>query len=109
MRKIHAIDGTRAENPRSRRGLTRPGTFRLPYAAVPYFWSDQFDAKMRFVGVANAAEDIRVEEASPDVLVALFGRDGLLRGALCVNAPRKLARYRQAIADRVPWRGVTRR
>jgi NADPH-dependent 2,4-dienoyl-CoA reductase/sulfur reductase-like enzyme len=82
------------------------GIAEQPYASVPYFWSDQFDAKMRFVGVANAAQDIRVEEAGPDVLVALFGRDGLLRGALCVNAPRKLARYRQAIADRVPWPDV---
>jgi NADPH-dependent 2,4-dienoyl-CoA reductase/sulfur reductase-like enzyme len=76
------------------------------YAPVPYFWSDQFDAKMRFVGVANAAEDIHVDQVGPDVLVALFGRDGLLRGALCVNAPRKLAQYRQAIVDRVPWRDV---
>jgi NADPH-dependent 2,4-dienoyl-CoA reductase/sulfur reductase-like enzyme len=82
------------------------GIAEQPYAAVPYFWSDQFDAKMRFVGVANAAQDVHVDEAGPDVLVALFGRDGLLRGALCVNAPRKLARYRQAIADRVAWHDV---
>ena len=83
------------------------GVAEQPYAAVPYFWSDQFDAKMRFVGVANAAQDVHIDEAGPDVLVALFGRDGLLRGALCVNAPRKLARYRQAIADRVPWRDIS--
>ena len=82
------------------------GIAEQSYAAVPYFWSDQFDAKMRFVGVANAAQDVHVAEAGPDVLVALFGRDGLLRGALCVNAPRKLAGYRQAIADRVAWSDV---
>lgn len=82
------------------------GIAEEPYAAVPYFWSDQFDAKMRFVGVANAAQDIHIDEAGPDVLVALFGRDDLLRGALCVNAPRKLVQYRQAIVDRVPWHDV---
>lgn len=74
-----------------------------PYDGVPYFWSDQFDARIRFVGRANAAEHVRVEQADDGQLVVLYGRDALLRGALCVNAPRRLAVYRQAIAERVPW------
>ena len=32
-------------------------------AVVPYFWSDQFEAKMRFVGRSNAASDVRVVES----------------------------------------------
>ncbi|MEH0553976.1 NAD(P)/FAD-dependent oxidoreductase [Streptomyces sp. B21-101] len=78
------------------------------YASVPYFWSDQFDAKMRFVGRANAAEDVHIERSDDASLVALFGRDGVIRGALCVNAPRQLALYRKAILDRVPWGDVAR-
>lgn len=75
-------------------------------AVVPYFWSDQFEARMRFVGRSNAASDVRVVESSDRRLVALFGRDGKIRGALCVNAPRQLALYRKAIEDQVPWRDV---
>ncbi|MEV4098734.1 FAD-dependent oxidoreductase [Nonomuraea sp. NPDC049649] len=77
-----------------------------PYIAVPYFWSDQFDVKMRFVGRANAAEQIHVERADTSSMVALFGRDGVIRGALCVNAPRQLALYRKAISDGTPWQDV---
>jgi NADPH-dependent 2,4-dienoyl-CoA reductase/sulfur reductase-like enzyme len=76
------------------------------FASVPYFWSDQFDAKIRFVGRANAAEEVRVTRIGDASMVALFGRDGVLRGALCVNAPRQLARYRKAIQDQVPWGDV---
>lgn len=76
------------------------------YAPVPYFWSDQFDAKMRFVGRANAAEQIHVVRSSDTSLVALFGRDGVIRGALCVNAARQLALYRKAILDQVTWGDV---
>jgi NADPH-dependent 2,4-dienoyl-CoA reductase/sulfur reductase-like enzyme len=77
-----------------------------PYRAVPYFWSDQFDAKMRFVGRANAAEQIHIERDDDKAMVALFRRDGVLAGALCVNAPRQLALYRKAILDRTPWADV---
>ncbi|HEY9521779.1 MAG TPA: FAD-dependent oxidoreductase [Thermopolyspora sp.] len=76
------------------------------YSPVPYFWSDQFDAKMRFVGRANAAERVYVERDDGKAMVALFGRDGVIVGALCVNAPRQLALHRKAIIDGVPWQDV---
>ncbi|MGH9110336.1 MAG: NAD(P)/FAD-dependent oxidoreductase [Acidimicrobiales bacterium] len=77
-----------------------------PYADVPYFWSDQFSAKMRFVGRANAAERVRVQRSDDKSLVVLFGRDGVTSGALCINATRELVTYRRAIADRVAWGDV---
>lgn len=70
------------------------------YATVPYFWSDQFDAKIRFVGRANGAEQVHVETVSDDSLVAVFGRNGVQVGALCVNATSALARHRAAIAEK---------
>jgi len=75
-------------------------------AVVPYFWSDQFAARMRFVGRSNAASDVRVVESSDRRLVAVFGRDDKIRGALCVNAPRQLALYRKAIENQVQWGDV---
>lgn len=75
---------------------------RDSYQSIPYFWTDQFSAKARFVGRADATDDIIVERG-PDSAVFLFGRAGRLRGALCVNAPRRLARCRLAIRDRMSW------
>ncbi|MGY1887592.1 NAD(P)/FAD-dependent oxidoreductase, partial [Blastococcus sp. SYSU DS0753] len=70
------------------------------YAPVPYFWSDQFDAKMRFVGRTNGAEQVHVESLSEDSLVAVFGRHDVQVGALCINAPARLPDHRAAIARR---------
>ena len=76
---------------------------RDPFASVPYFWTDQHDKKMRFVGRTAGATDIRIEEMSDDKLVATLGRDGLLIGALTVCAPRQLAKYKVAIQNHTPW------
>lgn len=78
------------------------------YAPVPYFWSDQFSAKMRFVGRANPTDQLHLVRSGDTSMVALFGRDGVVRGALCVNAPRQLALYRKAIFDQVPWGDVVK-
>ncbi len=74
-----------------------------PFAPVPYFWSDQFDAMIRFVGHADAYDQIEVVPVSDRELVALYGRAGIVRGALCVNAPRALARCQRAIRGRLAW------
>lgn len=71
-----------------------------PYAPVPYFWSDQFEARIRFVGDARAADDVRVVRHDERALVAVYGRGGTVRAALCVNSPRDLAAYRRHVADR---------
>lgn len=68
------------------------------YAPVPYFWSDQFDARMRLVGRTNGATQVRVEAMTEDALRVVFGRGGTCVGALCVNATAHLPAYRAAIA-----------
>lgn len=76
------------------------------FAPVPYFWSDQFDGMIRFVGRADGAEATATKQLSERSMVTLFGRGGVIRGALCINAPRQLVRYRQAIEQRAPWAEV---
>lgn len=78
----------------------------VPFASVPYFWSDQHDTKMRFVGRAAGATDIRVESATEDKLVVAYGRNGVLVGALCVGAPRLIGSYKAAIQNHQPWDGA---
>lgn len=85
------------------------GAVAEPYSSAPYFWSDQFTAKMRFVGRSNAAQHVVVQQSDEGSIVVLYGRDGLVRGALCVNATRRLIALQQAIADRTPWDEVVAR
>ena len=68
-----------------------------PYSPVPYFWSDQYEAKARFVGTVSGYDQMSFDIPKAGAFVALYGRAGRLVGALCVNLPRRLADYRQAI------------
>ncbi|GHE88738.1 ferredoxin reductase [Amycolatopsis deserti] len=74
-----------------------------PYTHVPYFWSDQFGEKIHSVGITSDADVSAVRRLDANGISVVFGRHGVVRGALCVNAPRDVARYRQAIRDRTPW------
>ncbi|MFK4548105.1 NADPH-dependent 2,4-dienoyl-CoA reductase/sulfur reductase-like enzyme [Streptomyces tendae] len=79
---------------------------RRPFESVPFFWSYQYDARLRCVGRPSAEDEVAVLTENDRCLVAVFGRNGLLSGAVCVNAPRQLAALRQAVADRVPFPDV---
>jgi len=79
---------------------------RRPFESVPFFWTDQFDAKLRCVGRPGAADDVEILTENDTTLVAVYGRRGLLSGAVCVNAPRQLATLRQAVAARTPFAEV---
>jgi NADPH-dependent 2,4-dienoyl-CoA reductase/sulfur reductase-like enzyme len=72
-----------------------------PLASVPYFWSDQYDAKVQFAGKIAPGDTLEVVEGSVEEknLVALYGRAGKLRGVLTVNKPAALIRNRKAIAE----------
>ena len=81
------------------------GAGAVPFAPVPYFWSDQYDAKIQFVGVAAPDDEVRVVHGSVAErrFVALYGRAGRLVGALAVSRPRLLMAYRRLIADQASW------
>ena len=80
---------------------------RTPFSSVPFFWTDQFDAKLRCVGRPNVADDVQMLAQNGTQLVAAFSRDGHISGAVCVNAPREMAMLRRAIADRTPISEIT--
>jgi NADPH-dependent 2,4-dienoyl-CoA reductase/sulfur reductase-like enzyme len=78
---------------------------RERFMPVPYFWSDQYDVKIQFVGTCAADDELEVFEGSLEdrKFVAGFGRGGRLVGALALSMPRQLMRYRVAIAERSPF------
>lgn len=75
-----------------------------PYQAIPFFWSDQFDARIQFLGRSSSDDDVDVAYGSVDEakFVALYSRDGVLRGALGVSSPRVLMPLRALLLERAP-------
>jgi len=80
------------------------GETPTPYESVPFFWSDQFDSRIQFVGRAHGGDEIHVfaGDLSGD-FAALYGFAGRLRGVLAVNMPRLVMPFRALIAAHATW------
>ncbi|MBL0886543.1 NAD(P)/FAD-dependent oxidoreductase [Myceligenerans indicum] len=72
-----------------------------PYSPVPYFWTDQYDAKVMVHGVVPAGAEAEVVDG--DVasrrFVALFRSHGVARGVLGWNMPKQTRLHRREVAD----------
>jgi NADPH-dependent 2,4-dienoyl-CoA reductase/sulfur reductase-like enzyme len=75
------------------------------FAPVPFFWSDQYKAKIQFAGRAAPDDEMQVVHGSTDErrFVALYGRAGRLTGALAFNRARLLMGYRKQLEEGVSW------
>lgn len=75
-----------------------------PFAPVPFFWSDQFDSRIQFVGRAHGDDEVRVIAGDLDgKFAALYGSGGRLRGVLGVSMPKVVMPYRTLLAERATW------
>jgi 3-phenylpropionate/trans-cinnamate dioxygenase ferredoxin reductase subunit len=74
-----------------------------PYAPVPFFWSDQYELTLQYVGHASGRDGVvfRGDVASRKFLV-FYLRDGYVRAALGINRHREVSAARKLIRDRVP-------
>jgi NADPH-dependent 2,4-dienoyl-CoA reductase/sulfur reductase-like enzyme len=88
----------------AKRLLAGPGE-AVDFAPVPYFWSDQYDAKIQFLGRCCPTDEVQIVDGSIDErrFVALFGRDGRLIGALAFSRPRLLMAYRKLLAAKTSF------
>jgi NADPH-dependent 2,4-dienoyl-CoA reductase/sulfur reductase-like enzyme len=82
----HAID------PASARGLS----------SVPYFWSDWYDHRIQFVGTPRS-DEVKVVSAATNGFTAIYRRGDRIVGALTVDRPREIMKFRKRIADRGTW------
>ena len=79
-----------------------------PYAPVPFFWSDQYDRRIQFLGRAAADDEVLVVSGSIEErsFVVLYGRDGLLHGVLGQNLPRLVMKFRPLLSRRATWQAA---
>lgn len=71
-----------------------------PYAAVPFFWSDQFTSRIQFLGRGTNATDIRIVAGNPDegkFAAAYFANDRLI-AVLGVSMPKAVMPARALLA-----------
>ncbi|MFG2937099.1 NAD(P)/FAD-dependent oxidoreductase [Streptomyces sp. NPDC048282] len=72
-----------------------------PYAPVPYFWTDQFDAKLQVHGFLPPEAEVEVVEGDLTArrFVARYRLDGVVTGVLGWNMPKQARMRRQEIVD----------
>ncbi|MFJ8600015.1 NAD(P)/FAD-dependent oxidoreductase [Streptomyces shenzhenensis] len=77
-----------------------------PFAPVPYFWSDQYDMKIRAYGHLRGHDEVRIAEGGVGErkFTAVYRTGDWLSGVLSVGMPPKSIRpWQRAVATRTPW------
>jgi NADPH-dependent 2,4-dienoyl-CoA reductase/sulfur reductase-like enzyme len=74
---------------------------RALMAAVPTFWSDQYDVKIKSAGLLTLADSFTVIDEDPErpSLVVEAHRDGRLVGAVVFNRNRTIIQYQRRLAE----------
>ncbi len=75
---------------------TGPGPGALD---LPYFWSDQYGARIQFAGTADGADSVEMVAGDPagHTFLAVYYRAGEAVAVLGVNQPRLFTRWRKAL------------
>lgn len=84
--------------------LAGPGA-SASFSSVPYFWSDQYDRRIQFIGGGPPHDEIVVVDGSlaDRRLTALYRRGDRLVACLALNQPRALIKYRKLLAAGESW------
>ena len=71
-----------------------------PYAAHPWFWSDQYDIKLQIAGLNQGYDEvlIRGDSSKGRSFVAWYLQSGQLIAADCVNRPKEFVVARQLLS-----------
>jgi NADPH-dependent 2,4-dienoyl-CoA reductase/sulfur reductase-like enzyme len=71
-----------------------------PFSPIPFFWTDQYDARVQVWGFvpAHTTEELSEGDADGDSFIVTFREDGRPVGALGWNAAPRLRVYREQIA-----------
>jgi len=81
------------------------GPAAVPFAPVPWFWSDQYDRKIQLAGRAGPDDVVEVVSGSVEErrFVAFYGRGGRVVGVLGMSQPAKVMRWRALVEAGAAW------
>jgi NADPH-dependent 2,4-dienoyl-CoA reductase/sulfur reductase-like enzyme len=99
LRIEHWTNAVEQADAAAARLLDGPGA--APFAPIPFVWSDQYDLKIQAAGRIAPDDEVFIAHGSLDErrFVALFGRKGMLSGALAINRVRQLMGYRRMMRE----------
>jgi NADPH-dependent 2,4-dienoyl-CoA reductase/sulfur reductase-like enzyme len=109
---VARVGGTRAEHWTSATEQPRVAVTNLlagrtveSLRPVPYFWSDQYGARVQFAGRRQKGDTVRITEGgiadgapAEDGFLARYERDGRTTAVLSVDRPRPFMRARRELA-----------
>ena len=76
---------------------------REPYVEIPWFWSDQYDLNLQYVGHAQAWDRVVMRgDVSGRKFSAFYMKDGKIRATLAVNRFKDIRPSRGLIGQGVP-------
>jgi NADPH-dependent 2,4-dienoyl-CoA reductase/sulfur reductase-like enzyme len=76
-----------------------------PFSTVPYFWSDWYDKRIQFVGVAADAEQTEtvIGALDGDTFLTLYRRGDRLVAALGLEQRSNMMKFRNLLAKQASW------
>ncbi|MFF3335831.1 oxidoreductase C-terminal domain-containing protein [Streptomyces sp. NPDC002888] len=109
---VARVGGTRAEHwtsateqPRVAGANLLAGGSSQSVRSVPYFWSDQYGARIQFAGRRREGDTVRITEGgltdgapAEGGLLALYEREGRTTAVLAVDRPRPFMRVRRELS-----------
>jgi len=87
------------------RNLLRGSQEAEDFSPPTYFWSDQYDVKIQYVGRARPGDRMELAEGSIEErrFVAAYLRHDRVVAALAMNRPARIVAWQQRVAARAPW------
>ena len=71
---------------------------REPYAPIPYFWSDQYEYTMQYVGHARGDDEVVLRgDVSKRSFIAFYVREGRVRAGFAIGRPKDIMAARRLI------------
>ncbi|MCQ4079258.1 FAD-dependent oxidoreductase [Streptomyces sp. RB6PN25] len=76
----------------------------VPFAPVPYFWTDQYDTRIQAYGIFPPGAELRIVYGDPPSghFVAAYDHHGVVVGVLGWNSPREARTLRRLVVERAP-------
>ena len=91
----------------ARRLLASPGMpeFTAPYRPVPWFWSDQYGAKLQLVGSPLHHDEVRIVngEGDPDRFLALYRKGEALSAVFGIKQAKRILGFRRDLEAGLTW------
>ncbi len=74
----------------------------MPYAEVPWFWSDQYDVKLQMAGINDPDDQVVVRgDSGSRTFSVCYLRDGVLVAVNALNRPKDFLQSKKVIAAKV--------